>query len=164
MSDVMVRLGTDVDVEAVVELWRELMAVHQAIAPMVWTLSEDAEERYRAHLADMMQDPNRRVFVAARQDEVVGYLVAEKGDRPPVLTPSTRGVFGEICVAPAARRGGCRQAAGGRGDEMVSRGGPADGRGGLCHGQPDVGAVLGGTGVSAVPGEGGALSGVQRVT
>jgi GNAT superfamily N-acetyltransferase len=106
MSDVMVRLGTDVDVEAVVELWRELMAVHQAIAPMVWTLSEDAEERYRAHLADMMQDPNRRVFVAARQDEVVGYLVAEKGDRPPVLVPSTRGIFGEICVAPSARRAG----------------------------------------------------------
>jgi len=106
MKEVAVRLATEKDVEAVVALWRELMAVHQELAPLVWTLSQDAEERYRDHLADMMQDANHQVYVAADRDEVVGYLVVEKAARPPVLTPATRGVFGEICVAPPARRAG----------------------------------------------------------
>jgi ribosomal protein S18 acetylase RimI-like enzyme len=58
----------------------------------------------------MMQDETRRVFVAEQKGEVVGYVVLEKKTRPPVLAHSHYGAFGEICVAPAARRTGVGEA------------------------------------------------------
>lgn len=115
MNRTSVRPATEQDSEAIVALWRELMAVHQELAPLVWRLSDDAEARYREHLGKMLQDPDRRVFVAEQESEVVGYLVVQKGTRPPVLAHSTRGIFGEIFVSPSAR---CR----GVGRELVEAG------------------------------------------
>jgi len=106
MGEVTVRQATEEETEAIVTLWHELMAMHQELTPLVWTLSEDAEARYREHLTSMLQDENRRVLVAEQNGAVVGYVVVQKGTRPPVLANSDYGVFGEICVAPSARRTG----------------------------------------------------------
>jgi len=110
MSETAARLATEHDSESIMTLWRVLMAFHQEVAPHVWTLTSDAEERYRGYLNQMMQDANRRIFIAEQDGEAVGYLVAAKGQRPPVLVPSARGVLEEICVAPTARRRGVAKA------------------------------------------------------
>ncbi len=110
MTQVTVRRATLDDVKAIVALWRELMAVHYQVAPLVWTLSDDAEERYREHLGNMMQDPDRCLLVAEQEGTVVGYFVAQRGTRPPVLVPARRGVCEEICVASSARRRGVGKA------------------------------------------------------
>lgn len=110
MSNCTVRRATCQDAEAIVALWHELMLLHQRLAPLVWTLSDDAMARYREYLSDNLQDERKRVLVAARNGKVVGYLVAEKGTRPPALAHSGYGVLGEICVAPSARRTGVGKA------------------------------------------------------
>jgi GNAT superfamily N-acetyltransferase len=104
------------------------MAVHQELVPLVWTLANDAEARYREHLANMMRDENRRVLVAEQEGGVIGYVVVEKSARPPVLAHSDYGVFEEICVAPCARRAGVGRA-------LVSAGVEWSGRNGLCVAQ-----------------------------
>ncbi len=106
MSETHVRLATEADAESIADLWLEMMLVHQELAPEVWTLGPEALERYREWLPTMMQDENRRIFVAEEGTHLIGYVVVGKGDRPPVLTPPTWGRFAEICVSPSRRREG----------------------------------------------------------
>ena len=106
MSEVTVRRAAERDADAIVRLWREMQDLHAEIEPMVWTTVADADALFRSHLADLLGDPDHAVFVAAQGEEALGYLIAAKTRRPPVLTPPVEGQINTCCVARAARRRG----------------------------------------------------------
>jgi SAM-dependent methyltransferase/ribosomal protein S18 acetylase RimI-like enzyme len=106
MTEVMVRPATEHDLDPIVGLWREMMELHQQIEPLIWTLAPHGDDLFRQHLTDCLANPDYRLFAAQRGPDVVGYLLASKGKRPPVLAPSAQGVMHDTCVTRSARRSG----------------------------------------------------------
>jgi len=101
-----VRLASHDDLDALLGLWREMMELHREIEPRVWSVDAAADEHFRRYMSDRIGDEDFRVFVAVRQGEVVGYLLAVKAKRPPVLSPPVEGVIQDCCVTRSARREG----------------------------------------------------------
>jgi ribosomal protein S18 acetylase RimI-like enzyme len=106
MTELIVRQATEQDVAAIVQLWREMADLHAEIEPMVWTLSPEADERCRQYLRDCIESSDCRLFVAVDAQRVVGYLLACKAKRPPVLVPPEQGAIQDACVTRSARRKG----------------------------------------------------------
>ncbi len=106
MKEIVVRRATEQDVEAITRLWREMADLHQEIEPMVWTTVEGADETARNHFKHLIGAGDHLVLVAVSENEVIGYLIAFKASRPPVLTPLVVGGIGDCCVTRAFRRKG----------------------------------------------------------
>jgi GNAT superfamily N-acetyltransferase len=106
MSDVLIRQATEGDSDGIVRLWREMADLHAEVEPMVWTLGPEADEHYRRYLVDCISKEDHRAFVAVENEEIVGYLLASKGGRPPVLSPRVQGAIHDACVTRPARRNG----------------------------------------------------------
>jgi len=106
MGEVMVRQATDRDLAAILRLWHEMMELHADIEPMIWTIGPDAESQMRLYLADNIQSEGMLLLVAENEGEVVGYLLAAKAPRPPVLDPPVCGAISDCAVTRSARRRG----------------------------------------------------------
>lgn len=106
MSEVTIRIAAERDCDAIVSLWREMADLHAEIEPAVWTLGPDADEHWRRHLSDCLDSGDFRVFVAVQGRQTVGFLLASKAKRPPVLHPPTQGAIHDTCVTRSARRRG----------------------------------------------------------
>jgi len=106
MTEIIVRQATKPDVEAILALWHEMMELHRELEPLAWTIAADAEETSRAYFRSCIDDPERQLLVAVRGTEVVGYLLAARSQRPPVIDVQTVGAIYDCCVTPTARRKG----------------------------------------------------------
>jgi len=106
MKEVRVRRATEQDLEAITNLWREMIDLHQEIEPAVWTTIPEANDHARRYFACCIGDADHAVFVAVAGSDLVGYLNAFKEKRPPMLTPPVVGGIGECCVTLAFRRRG----------------------------------------------------------
>lgn len=106
MTEVMVRRAMEDDADAIVGVNREMMELHQQVEPAVWTMTPDADDAYRRHLLRCLTDTDRMIAVAVRAGEVLGFIHASKGERPPILQPAVEGIVNAIGVTEFARRQG----------------------------------------------------------
>lgn len=93
------------DIPSVVALWREMMAAHQALDER-FRLVVDADVEFARHARRMMHGSVSRIFVAVAGSQVVGYVLSEMQQRPPVYPVGRYGFISDLCVAERYRRRG----------------------------------------------------------
>lgn len=100
-----VRRAQKHDQERVGTLWLALLEEQAAREPR-FDVAEDAPARWRNDFSLWLRDDRRRVFVAARGGEVVGFVTAHRWAPPPIYALSSEVYLDELYVAPEARRSG----------------------------------------------------------
>jgi len=99
---ILIRPAEGDDLEAVVYLWQEMMAIHieQDVA---FTLKENAVEAYEPYAESCIGNGAKLTLVAEEEGEIVGYLFGEIITPPPVFPGKKWGVVNEICVSEMHR-------------------------------------------------------------
>ena len=106
MPDATIRPAQAEDLEAILDLWEELMHHHARLDPR-FQPAEDARDVFRETMLEWIKDEVRRVLVAAKDDgELVGYAVAVIAENPPIYELRHYAHVSDICVAPIWRRRG----------------------------------------------------------
>jgi ribosomal protein S18 acetylase RimI-like enzyme len=103
MARLSVKRGVAGDVEPVLDLWEEMMAVHARL-DCRFCPTADARQLFRPVLLAWLRDPDYRVFVAREGHRMVGYLIARVSENPPMFEPRHFGHISDTCVAPDRRR------------------------------------------------------------
>jgi len=109
------------DLTSVVALWREMMAVHVALDDR-FRFVADADAEFARHARRMMRGPVSRILVAVARrmmrgpvsrilvavigGQVVGYVLVELQQRPPIYPVGRYGFISDICVSGRHRRRG----------------------------------------------------------
>jgi len=75
MNKPIIRPATERDIDAIIPLWREMMELHQQVEPVVWTMSDGADDAFRRYLAGRLADNSHLVVVAESRGRVIGYRV-----------------------------------------------------------------------------------------
>ena len=97
------------DIPSIVALWQQMMAVHQALDGR-FRLVADADVEFARHARRMMQAAGSRIFVAEMGAHVIGYVLAEMQQRPPIYPAGRYGFISDLCVAEPFRRRGIGRA------------------------------------------------------
>lgn len=97
MSDPVVRPAIVDDVPQMALLWREKMNIQQQ-SDRRFRLLPDGEVRWSEAARHWMQNCDWAVYVAEREDEIVGYIIGRTQDSPPGLLPTKIGVVTEIAI------------------------------------------------------------------
>jgi ribosomal protein S18 acetylase RimI-like enzyme len=105
MLQVQVRQAKEQDLEAVLELWQEMMNYHAQLDERLTPLP-DAGDHFRQTLRGWMAQRERRVLVAVADHEIVGYAIGAILENSPIYALPRSGHVSDICVAPAWRRRG----------------------------------------------------------
>jgi len=105
MKGVVVRRARVGDLEAVLDLWEEMMAFHAKLDPRFGP-AKAGRAYFRETLREWMHDDNCTVLVAVTGGEVVGYTVGRIAENPPVFVMRHYGHVSDICVASHLRRAG----------------------------------------------------------
>jgi len=87
------------DIGPIARLWRHMMDGHRAL-DVRFALDRRAEEEFAEYLRDVLENYLHAVFVATREEEIVGYAVVAEMENPPVFELKRYGFVCEICVAP----------------------------------------------------------------
>jgi GNAT superfamily N-acetyltransferase len=106
MSSIIIRTATLQDADAIVPLWREMMEVHQDVEPAIWTMSEDADQNWRKFLETRFDNPESTVLVAEHEGCLIGYLIANRMNIPPVFAAPPTGGIMDCAVTQSQRRRG----------------------------------------------------------
>ena len=93
------------DLEAIVYLWQEMMAVHSK-QDAAFTVKEDAAEIYETYALECIQNGARLTLVAEEDCEIVGYIFGEITAPPPVYPGRKWGFVNEISVSEMHRNMG----------------------------------------------------------
>lgn len=101
-----VREATQADLDAVVDLWKELMALHHELDNRHWIRAEDGGRGYREWVAESVVREDRLLLVAEVGDRVVGFLHGLLKDAPPPLAPRLNGHVTDLAVSESFRRNG----------------------------------------------------------
>ncbi len=105
-----IRPAVEADLDAIVELWFELMEHHRQINDRFWQPAPDAAEKMRAWLGEEVRDPARCLLVAELQGQVVGFIHGQMSGGPPPVAPRRDGEITDLYVVPAFRRQGLARA------------------------------------------------------
>lgn len=95
--------------EVVVELWRPFAEAQEARNER-WELSENAEKAMIQNFSNGVRQKNVFVFVAEVDGEVIGYLLFEIRDVPPIFTRERDCALDQLYVKPEHRGQGIAQA------------------------------------------------------
>jgi GNAT superfamily N-acetyltransferase len=109
MSDngpVTVREATPGDLDAVLDLWKDLMALHHELDNRHWVRAEDGGRGYREWVAESVVEEDRLLLVAEAEDTVVGFLHGLLKDAPSPMAPRLNGHVTDLAVAEEFRRNG----------------------------------------------------------
>lgn len=104
-SEVTIRQATRSDIDAIADLWMELIAYHAERDPR-FGLPPNGRDRYILHLRDALQDAKYRVLVAENGGRIVGYVSGYIADNPPVFPNPRYGFVADLYVANGCRRHG----------------------------------------------------------
>lgn len=113
MTDFNVRAAKPVDEPAVLALAQAEMDAH-AFSDARFKLRQDAAPRYAMYLHNRMREIDSSVFVAERDGEIVGMVVASIRIQEAFFEPRRFGYVSDLVVVPSARRGGIGKALWGR--------------------------------------------------
>jgi len=111
MAGFRVREARVSDRHTIARLWRELMLWHEELdcrlAP-----ADDGIQKYARHVQDLVQERDGHVLVAEEiaTGDIVGYLLGELQQRPPLSKPGRFGFISDIYVREGWRRHGVASA------------------------------------------------------
>jgi ribosomal protein S18 acetylase RimI-like enzyme len=105
MAEVQVRRVAAHDLEAVLDLWEEMMNYHARLDRR-FQPTVDAREAFRETLQQWAADESKRVLVAEQQGNVVGYIIGHLAENPPIFELRHYAHVSDICVMPDCRRRG----------------------------------------------------------
>jgi ribosomal protein S18 acetylase RimI-like enzyme len=105
MSELHIRRAKPKDMDAVLDLWQEMMAYHARLDPR-FLPTADSRDHFETTLQQWMMDDQQRVLVALQGDRIVGYTIGRVAENPPLFEPRFFGHVSDICVAPDWRRKG----------------------------------------------------------
>ncbi len=97
MPEVQIRAAAPGDIPGMARLWQEKMVVQQQTDHR-YRLAPDAVTRWSQAVAQWLEDAQAAVFVAERESELVGYLVARRQASPPGLLPEQVGMVADMAV------------------------------------------------------------------
>ena len=103
MARVTVRRARPDELEALLDLWDEMMTYHARLDRRFMPAAA-GRETFRPTLSGWMASKDCRVLVAASGEQVVEFTVGRIVENSPVLEPRYYGHVSDICVAPAWRR------------------------------------------------------------
>lgn len=105
MEEIQIRRATPEDLEAVLDLWQEMMDYHAGLDQRFQQVA-DSRDHFRMTLREWMADDTQRVLVAVDDGEIVGYIIGRIAENPPIFELRFLGHVSDICVAPEWRRQG----------------------------------------------------------
>lgn len=97
------------DVGAIVALWKEMMAFHEAYDAR-FRFAADAPKDFQNHLTAILRSRSARVLVAQAGDRVIGYIMGEIQPRKPIYPAGKYAFISDICVTQEHRRSGVGRA------------------------------------------------------
>jgi ribosomal protein S18 acetylase RimI-like enzyme len=104
-----VRPATPSDLGLIVNLRLALVREHRA-NPIYERVRPDAPDRARRLFAAQLRSPDEVIFLAQRDEQVVGILRCVQAGGLPLLFPPTHGYISSVYVVPRARRQGVLRA------------------------------------------------------
>jgi ribosomal protein S18 acetylase RimI-like enzyme len=111
VDKVIIRQAAPPDIDAVAQLWLELVSYHREIDPDLPPAAPKGAQRYARRLMDRLDDPLTRVLVAEIDGAIVGYVLGMVVDLAPEMFMQTAsGFLADIYVAAAHRRHGVGRA------------------------------------------------------
>jgi ribosomal protein S18 acetylase RimI-like enzyme len=105
MEEIQIRRATPEDLEAVLDLWQEMMDYHASLDRRFQQVA-DSRDHFRMTLREWMADDTQRVLVAVDDGEIVGYTIGRIAENPPMFQVRFLGHVSDICVAREQRRQG----------------------------------------------------------
>jgi len=104
----MIRTASANDVDAIGELWLQLVAYHRQIDPAnMPEAAPDGARRYAVRIGDSLDDTHTRVFVAEDKGRIVGYVMGVIVDMLPETFEEARsGFLADIFVLSEYRHQG----------------------------------------------------------
>lgn len=105
MPAVRVRPATATDLPHLARLWHEKKVIQQQSDPRV-RLAEDASARWLTAAEAWMTDSRCSLWVALRDDEILGYVLGRLENASPGEIPEHFGVVVDLAVDAHARQGG----------------------------------------------------------
>jgi GNAT superfamily N-acetyltransferase len=108
----MIRTASANDVDAIGELWLQLVAYHRQIDPdNMPEAASDGARRYAVRIGDSLDDTHTRVFVAEDKGRIVGYVMGVIVDMLPETFEEARsGFLADIFVLGEYRHQGVGRA------------------------------------------------------
>lgn len=100
-----IRTAQQRDLEAIGDLWVELMRYHARLDPR-FTVPPQGRTGYIRHLYGALRDHNFRVLVAEDHKEMLGYVLGYIGQNPPMFPQARYGFIADLYVTQALRRNG----------------------------------------------------------
>ncbi len=124
-GEVMVRFAEEKDLDAIVDIWWQLVVEHEDRDRAFWGLLPEhvAKERFREWRQKTMENPDCIHLVAELDGQVIGFVQGQPLSRPPIYEIGRVGRINELAVDSGHRRRGA-----GRSlllfitDELASRG------------------------------------------
>jgi ribosomal protein S18 acetylase RimI-like enzyme len=105
MTDhVTIREAAHQDLDAVVALWEELMAIHHGLDSRFRIRAGDGPKLYRDWVGETLAGDDRVLLVAEIDGTVVGFIHGYLKPSPPPMTPKLGGAVSDLVVADSHRR------------------------------------------------------------
>ncbi len=91
------------DVPGILSLLRQVGKVHHDLRPDLFR--ENAQKYSASGVLALLEDPNAPIFVAAEEDQVLGYCFCQvhRTEKDPVLTDKETLYIDDLCVDEACR-------------------------------------------------------------
>ena len=105
MGETQIRRARQEDLEAVLDLWLEMMRYHGRLDPR-FAPADNARDAFHNTMREWIGAAAKRVLVAVADGQVVGYAIGSIAENPPILKLRHFGHVSDICVPPEWRRQG----------------------------------------------------------
>jgi len=107
-SNAAIRPATHRDVEAIGDLWVELMNYHATLDSR-FSVPRHGRNNYVRQLQKALRDESFQVLVAVEDRRVIGYVMGYIGQNPPIFAKPRFGFIADLCVTQTQRRQGVGQ-------------------------------------------------------
>ncbi len=108
MDQITVRLATANDLIGLSEMWYENKAIQQQSDARV-TINVGAKAKWIADATLWLSNARCSIWMASRNDNLAGYLIAWLQDMPPGVQPDCVGCITDMAVDPHTPSGGASQ-------------------------------------------------------
>ncbi len=88
-----------------VDLWQELADHHRELSPL-FEPAEDSREKWSKYLAKKFSEKSTKLFVAAEDHHLVGFMLCMLSPNAPIFKERTIGLISDVYVRPERRNKG----------------------------------------------------------
>ena len=97
MEEITIRRAKKEDFGFITAIWMEMMALHLTVDKR-FELAIDSKEAYEEYLDSIIENYDYGVFVAIKDDQIIGYTIAMILTNPPVFALDRYGFIAEMAV------------------------------------------------------------------